>query len=153
MIMKKKNSTETLYFFSLPAIITGANFFITAPWNFVVRLAAGREAEVNPFFYFGVTLAGAALVWAGWRGWKKAKQLDLLDPDSESLNLSLAILFYRAKKLKFILVGCCLLFAHAWIFPGPIMLLLTSGLVAWISQKYLLAKAELQFVRSREAMA
>lgn len=148
-----KNSTETLYFFSLPAVITGANFFITAPWNFVVRMAAGREAEANPFFYFAVTLAGAALVWAGLRGWKKAKQLDLLDPDSYALNLSRPILAYRAKKLKFILVGCCLLFAHAWIFPGPIMLLLTAGLVAWISRRYLLAKAELQFVRSREVTA
>ncbi|PKN23196.1 MAG: hypothetical protein CVU68_01755 [Deltaproteobacteria bacterium HGW-Deltaproteobacteria-3] len=139
---------ETLYFFSLPAIITGANFFITAPWNFVVRTAAGRE--VNPFFYFSVTLAGAALAWAGWRGWKKAKQLDLLDPDSDSLCLSRPILALRAQRLKFILIGCCVLFANAWVFPGPVMLLMTAGLVAWISRKYLLAKAELQFVRARE---
>ena len=145
--------SETIYFFSLPAIITGANFFITGPWNFVVRLVAGRGDEANPFVFLAATLVGAALVWIGWRGWKKAKQLDLLDPDSDSLNLSRAILSYRAKKLKFILVGCCLLFAHAWIFPGPIMLLLTAGLVAWISRKYLLAKSELQFVRAREVTA
>lgn len=145
--------SETIYFFSLPAAITGANFALTGPWNFLIRVAAGRGSEANPIVFMAVTMAGVALVWAGLRGWKKAKQLDLLDPDSDSLNLSRAILSYRAKKLKFILVGCCLLFAHAWIFPGPIMLLLTAGLVAWISQKYLLAKAELQFVRSREAIA
>lgn len=143
--------SETIYFFSLPAAITGANFFITAPWNFVVRVAAGREAEANPFFYFAVTLAGAALVWAGWRGWKKAKQLDLLDTDSDSLGLSQPILAFRAKRLKFVLIGCCVLFAHAWVFPGTVMLLMTAGLVAWISRKYLLAKSELQFVRAREA--
>jgi|GEM_PF-2042668 len=153
MEKEKTAAMEALYFLSLPAIITGANFFITAPWNFVVRMAAGREAEANPFFYFAVTLAGAVLVWAGWRGWKKAKQLDLLDPDSESLNLSLVILSHRATRLKSVLIGCCILFAHAWIFPGPVMLLMTAVLVAWISRKYLLAKAELQFIRAREATA
>lgn len=142
--------SETIYFFSLPTMITGANLFITGPWNFMIRLVAGRWDETTPFAFLAATLAGAALAWAGWRGWKKAKQLDLLDSDSDSLNLSRPILAYRAKKLKFILVGCCLLFAHAWIFPGPIVLLITAGLVAWISQKYLLAKAELEFARAKE---
>lgn len=151
MIMK--TSTETLYFFSWPAIISGANFVITAPWNFVVRVAVGRGAEVDPFFHAAVTLAGAALIWAGWRGWKKAKQLDLLDTDSDSLCLSRPILALRAQRLKFLLIGCCVLFAHAWVFPGPMMLLMTAALVAWISRKYLLAKSELQFVRAREATA
>lgn len=143
--------SETIYFFSLPAAITGANFFITAPWNFVVRVAAGREAEANPFFYFAVTLAGVALVWAGWRGWKKAKQLDLLEPKSDFLSLSRVDLLARKNRLKFFLVFNCILFAHAWVFPGPVTLLLMAGLVAIFSRKYLVAKAELQFVRAKEA--
>lgn len=144
---------ETIYFFSLPAAITGANFVLTGPWNFLVRVAAGRGAEANPFIFFAATMAGVALVWAGLRGWKKAKQLDLLDPDSDSLCLSRPILALRAQRLKFLLIGCCVLFAHAWVFPGPMMLLMTAALVAWISRKYLLAKSELQFVRAREATA
>jgi hypothetical protein len=144
---------ETIYFFSLPAIVTGVNFFITGPWNFVIQMVAGRGDEASPFVFFAATLAGATLVWAGWRGWKKAKQLDLLDPDSDSLCLSRPILALRVQRLKFILIGCCVLFANAWVFPGPVMLLMTAGLVAWISRKYLLAKAELQFVRAREGAA
>lgn len=144
---------ETIYFFSLPAAITGANFALTGPWNFLIRVVAGRGAEANPFVFMAATIAGVALVWAGLRGWKKAKQLDLLDPDSDSLCLSRPILAHRATRLKSVLIGCCILFAHAWIFPGPVMLLMTAVLVAWISRKYLLAKAELQFVHSREATA
>ncbi|MHB8149199.1 MAG: hypothetical protein ACYDIB_03465 [Desulfobulbia bacterium] len=144
---------EIIYFFSLPAIITGANFFITAPWNFVVRMAAGREAEANPFFYFAVTLAGAAMVWAGWRGWKKAKQVDLLDPKSDFLGLSRVDLLARKNRLKVFLIINCVLFAHAWVFPGPVLLLLMAGVVAIFSRKYLIAKAELQFVRAKEGLA
>lgn len=144
---------KTLYFFSLPAVITGANFFITAPWNFVVRLAAGREAEANPFFYFAVTLAGAALIWVGWRGWKKAKQLELLDPKSDFLSLSRVDLLARKNRLKVFLIINCVLFAHAWVYPGPVLLLLMAGVVAIFSRKYLVAKAELQFVRAKEATA
>lgn len=142
---------ETLYFFSLPAIITGANFFIIAPWNFVIRTAAGREA--NPFFYFSVTLAGGALAWAGWRGWKKAKQLELLDPKSDYLGLPRTSILTRKNRLKFFLIVNCILFAHAWVYPGPVTLLFMAGLVAIFSRMYLVAKAELEFVRAREGAA
>lgn len=150
--MMKSKKMETLYFFAWPAIITGANFFITAPWNFVVRLAMGRGTEADPFFHTFVTLAGAALVWAGWRGWKKAKQLDLLDPKSDFLGLPRIALLARKKRLQGWLIVMCVLFAQAWVFPGPVMLLLMAGVVAIFTRRYLIARAELQFVRAREGL-
>jgi hypothetical protein len=144
--------TEKIYFFSLPVAITGANFALVAPFNFLVKVTAGRGEVSNPFLYFLITMVGVGLIWVGLRGWKMARRLNMLKPDSDFLVLSRTILHGRVRMFKILLVLSCLLFAHAWVFPGPIVLLATAGLVAWVTNKYLIAKAELLFVREKEAV-